>query len=367
MTTKGEEKKTRPAHTAQEAADAIGVALGQIVKSLVFMAPLDPARDDGELQLVVALVRGTDRVDVGKLASAAARPRLRRATAREAREATGFAIGGVAPVGHLNPIRAWIDPRLMAFDTVWAAAGTPRSVFPAEPRALADAVGGAVVVVVGAVGVDTVVYPPHAWSWTSSGEGTLAEVRDVVAHGGGYAARGYAALGYHAAFLGHVGDDEHGRRVRDTLGNDGIVMDYGQLTTASIHYSGPFKNGQVAMLPMGSWFIGSLIQAQNEGEFDFDWGVASPLEKVIHGPEHLALLLTTVAAAVGAARLADRLRGPHPWRQLPWLAAGAAVVAAAVRAPGAGRGAGRAVGAVLPLVLRLPLPQHRLRQAAVAG
>mgnify|MGYP000738915955 CR=1 FL=1 len=70
-------------HTAQEAADAIGVALGQIVKSLVFMAPLDPARDDGELQLVVALVRGTDRVDAGKLASAqrsfrsssAARPR----------------------------------------------------------------------------------------------------------------------------------------------------------------------------------------------------------------------------------------------------------------------------------------------------
>ncbi|MBN2469947.1 MAG: sugar ABC transporter substrate-binding protein [Anaerolineae bacterium] len=56
---------------------------------------------------------------------------------------------------------------------------------------------------------------------------------------------------------------------------DGIVMDYGELRTANIHYSGPFKNGQVAMLPMGSWFIGTLIQAQSDGEFDFDWGVAA--------------------------------------------------------------------------------------------
>jgi multiple sugar transport system substrate-binding protein len=56
---------------------------------------------------------------------------------------------------------------------------------------------------------------------------------------------------------------------------DGIIMDYGELKTGSIHYSGPFKNGQVAMLPMGSWFIGSLIAAQNAGEFDFEWGVAS--------------------------------------------------------------------------------------------
>lgn len=55
---------------------------------------------------------------------------------------------------------------------------------------------------------------------------------------------------------------------------DGIVMDYGELRAGNIHYSGPFKNGQVAMLPMGSWFIGTLIAAQNKGEFDFDWGVA---------------------------------------------------------------------------------------------
>jgi multiple sugar transport system substrate-binding protein len=56
---------------------------------------------------------------------------------------------------------------------------------------------------------------------------------------------------------------------------DGIVMDYGELKAGSIHYSGPFKNGQVAMLPMGSWFIGTLIAAQEAGEFDFDWGVGA--------------------------------------------------------------------------------------------
>jgi len=60
-----------------------------------------------------------------------------------------------------------------------------------------------------------------------------------------------------------------------SMQEDGIIMDYGELRAGNIHYSGPFKNGQVAMLPMGSWFIGSLIQAQAEGEFEFDWGVAS--------------------------------------------------------------------------------------------
>jgi multiple sugar transport system substrate-binding protein len=57
--------------------------------------------------------------------------------------------------------------------------------------------------------------------------------------------------------------------------DDGIIMDYGELTTGSIHYSGVFWNGQVAMLPMGSWFIGSMIQAKNEGQFDFDWGIVA--------------------------------------------------------------------------------------------
>jgi len=56
---------------------------------------------------------------------------------------------------------------------------------------------------------------------------------------------------------------------------DGIAMDYGELRAGNIHYSGPFKNGQVAMLPMGSWFIGSLIAAEDAGEFEFEWGVGA--------------------------------------------------------------------------------------------
>jgi len=86
--------------------------------------------------------------------------------------------------------------------------------------------------VVGAVGIDTVVYPPPEWSWHHSGEGTLAEVHDLVAHGGGYAARGYAALEYRTAVLGHVGLDDLGSLVRRTLEGDGIVVD-GLVTSGS--------------------------------------------------------------------------------------------------------------------------------------
>lgn len=124
-------------HTAQQAADAIGVQLGQIVKSLVFMAPVDPARDEAGLEPLIALVRGTDRVDEGKLASAAARPRLRRATAREARDATGFVIGGVPPFGHEHKIAVVMDPALDSYEEVWAAAGTPSTVFAIAPGTLA--------------------------------------------------------------------------------------------------------------------------------------------------------------------------------------------------------------------------------------
>ena len=130
-------------HTAQEAADAIGVQLGQIVKSLVFMAPVDPARDEAGSEPLIALVRGTDRVDIAKLASAAGRPRLRRASANEAREATGYSIGGVPPFGHGRPIPVIMDPGLDGYEEVWAAAGTPTTVFaiaPATLAMLADAV-----------------------------------------------------------------------------------------------------------------------------------------------------------------------------------------------------------------------------------
>jgi prolyl-tRNA editing enzyme YbaK/EbsC (Cys-tRNA(Pro) deacylase) len=124
-------------HTAQEAADAIGVELGQIVKSLVFMAPIDPARDGAGVEPLIALVRGTDRVDIAKLASAAARPRLRRASAREAKDATGFSIGGVPPFGHQQQISVVMDPALDGYEVVWAAAGTPTTVFAIAPRTLA--------------------------------------------------------------------------------------------------------------------------------------------------------------------------------------------------------------------------------------
>ena len=130
-------------HTAQEAADAIGVELGQIVKSLVFMSPVDPARPDDGDEPLVALVRGTDRVDISALASASGRTRLRRASAREAKEATGYAIGGVPPFGHQRPIRVVMDPALDGYEVVWAAAGTPTTVFaiaPASLARLADAV-----------------------------------------------------------------------------------------------------------------------------------------------------------------------------------------------------------------------------------
>lgn len=124
-------------HTAHEAARAIGVALGQIVKSLVFMAPVDPADEDGELEPVVALVRGTDRVDLAKLATVSGRPRLRRASAKEARRATGYSIGGVPPFAHVERTVVVMDPALDAYEEIWAAAGTPTTVFPIAPATLA--------------------------------------------------------------------------------------------------------------------------------------------------------------------------------------------------------------------------------------
>lgn len=124
-------------HTAQEAADAIGVELGQIVKSLVFVAPPDPAQPDGELEPLIALVRGTDRVDIARLSSVSGRPGLRRASAREASAATGYVIGGIPPFGHARRISVVMDPGLDGYEEVWAAAGTPNGVFPITPGALA--------------------------------------------------------------------------------------------------------------------------------------------------------------------------------------------------------------------------------------
>jgi prolyl-tRNA editing enzyme YbaK/EbsC (Cys-tRNA(Pro) deacylase) len=124
-------------HTAEEAAAAIGVELGQIVKSLVFVAPVDLAREEAGWEPIIALVRGTDRVDIGKLGVVTGKVRLRRASAREAADASGFSIGGIPPFGHRQRITVVMDPGLDSYPEVWAAAGTPTAVFAIAPATLA--------------------------------------------------------------------------------------------------------------------------------------------------------------------------------------------------------------------------------------
>ena len=124
-------------HTAQEAAAAVGAALGQIVKSLVFVT-----ERDGRLEPFLVLVSGANRVDVARLAAVLGEPDIRRASAREAGELTGFVIGGIPPVGHSRPMKVVMDPDLGRFPTVWAAAGTQNAVFAVPPvtlRILANA------------------------------------------------------------------------------------------------------------------------------------------------------------------------------------------------------------------------------------
>jgi prolyl-tRNA editing enzyme YbaK/EbsC (Cys-tRNA(Pro) deacylase) len=121
-------------HTAADAAAAVGAELGQIVKSLVFVAP----DEDGALEPIVCLVSGPNRVDVARLAAITGEPGIRRATAREANELTGFVIGGIPPIGHSRPVRVIMDPDLGRFRIVWAAAGTAIAVFPIAPGALRD-------------------------------------------------------------------------------------------------------------------------------------------------------------------------------------------------------------------------------------
>ncbi len=115
--------------TAQDAAAAIGCDVDQIVKSLVFVA----VGEDGGERPVLALTSGGNRVDPERLAALFGAVRVRKAEAAEAREATGFAIGGTPPFGHPAPIDTVLDPHLATFAEVWAAAGTPRDVFRLTP------------------------------------------------------------------------------------------------------------------------------------------------------------------------------------------------------------------------------------------
>jgi Cys-tRNA(Pro) deacylase len=116
--------------TAQDAANAIGVAVGQIVKSLVFAV-------DGEV--VMAYVSGANQLDEKKLAAAAGGNKCSRVDADAVREATGFPIGGVPPFGHSTQLRVFVDPDLLQYDEVWAAAGTWNDVFPIKPNDLVRA------------------------------------------------------------------------------------------------------------------------------------------------------------------------------------------------------------------------------------
>ena len=118
--------------TAGDAAAAIGCHVAQIVKSLVFMADGRP---------VLAFTSGANRVDVAKLATSAGAAEVRRATPEEARAATGFAVGGTPPFGHPSRLRAWVDPTLLEFEEIWAAAGTPHSVFRLTPGELSSCTG----------------------------------------------------------------------------------------------------------------------------------------------------------------------------------------------------------------------------------
>lgn len=112
--------------TAQDAADAAGCDLDQIVKSVIF-------RGESDGKAILFLTAGGNRVDDAKAAALAGEP-LGKADAALIRAQTGFAIGGVSPIGHLAPPRAFMDPRLLDFEEIWAAAGTPRHVFAVDPK-----------------------------------------------------------------------------------------------------------------------------------------------------------------------------------------------------------------------------------------
>ena len=121
--------------TAEEAAQAVGASVGQIVKSLVFLAGEQP---------ILALVSGSNRADTAKLAAAAGGS-IRRADADTVRVATGYSIGGVPPIGLASPLPIYFDRDLLQYPVVWAAAGTPNTVFRVAPGELLRVTGATAV------------------------------------------------------------------------------------------------------------------------------------------------------------------------------------------------------------------------------
>ncbi len=116
--------------TAEDAAKAAGVLVDQIVKSIIFRV-----KDSDEH--ILFLTAGNNRVDMDKAAAVCGKP-LEKADAASIRAHTGFAIGGVSPLGHKTPIQAYLDPHILDFDLIWAAAGTPNHNFDCDPKRLLE-------------------------------------------------------------------------------------------------------------------------------------------------------------------------------------------------------------------------------------
>ncbi len=127
----------KPTRTVAEAAEACGCPPGAIVKSLVFMG-----RQTGRPYFL--MVSGANRVDEQAVAAAVGEP-IMRGDARFVRTVTGYAIGGVSPIGHLRKTVPYFDSDLLQYETVWAAAGTPHAVFAVDPKALRDATAATVI------------------------------------------------------------------------------------------------------------------------------------------------------------------------------------------------------------------------------
>jgi len=124
--------------TAQEAADAVGCELGQIVKSLVFRSGENP---------LLFLVSGKNQLNVKKVSRELGIP-IEKADAQFVRDATGYAIGGVPPVAHANPMHVYIDQDLMGYQEVWAAAGTPHAVFRISSSDLPRITSGRIIIII---------------------------------------------------------------------------------------------------------------------------------------------------------------------------------------------------------------------------
>jgi prolyl-tRNA editing enzyme YbaK/EbsC (Cys-tRNA(Pro) deacylase) len=130
-------ENTTSARTAQEAADRVGVRLGQIVKSLIF-------KGKASSKPILVLTSGSNRVDEKRI-KAYAGEKIGRAEPDFVREVTGYAIGGVPPIAHLQPMETYLDEDLLQYEVIWAAAGTPNAIFELTPDELQKMTGGMVV------------------------------------------------------------------------------------------------------------------------------------------------------------------------------------------------------------------------------